>query len=152
MFDQAQKQIFNLMKFDSYPRFLKSDIYKQCLSGNFEKPPTDVKLLLHTSSATPSKLKKSISNAEDRRRKSLLPWHRKNRSKSKDRGELEYVNKRSDLVANGDCSNNLNEKNEVHSSGSSLTSLDLATSYQVSIRKLVILMKTVLKNVCFKFF
>lgn len=29
LFDQAQKQIFNLMKFDSYPRFLKSDLYKQ---------------------------------------------------------------------------------------------------------------------------
>lgn len=28
---QAQKQIFNLMKFDSYPRFLKSDLYKNYL-------------------------------------------------------------------------------------------------------------------------
>lgn len=28
---QAQKQIFNLMKFDSYPRFLKSEIYKNYL-------------------------------------------------------------------------------------------------------------------------
>lgn len=28
---QAQKQIFNLMKFDSYPRFLKSDVYKNYL-------------------------------------------------------------------------------------------------------------------------
>lgn len=31
LFLQAQKQIFNLMKFDSYPRFLKSDLYKECL-------------------------------------------------------------------------------------------------------------------------
>jgi len=31
LFLQAQKQIFNLMKFDSYPRFLKSDLYKECI-------------------------------------------------------------------------------------------------------------------------
>lgn len=28
---QAQKQVFNLMKFDSYPRFVKSDLFKMCL-------------------------------------------------------------------------------------------------------------------------
>ncbi|KAF0773017.1 regulator of G-protein signaling loco [Aphis craccivora] len=31
LFLQAQKQVFNLMKFDSYPRFVKSDLYKMCL-------------------------------------------------------------------------------------------------------------------------
>lgn len=31
LFEQAQKQIFDLMKFDSYPRFIKSDLYKECL-------------------------------------------------------------------------------------------------------------------------
>lgn len=30
--DVAQQKIFNLMKDDCYPRFLKSDIYKQLLS------------------------------------------------------------------------------------------------------------------------
>lgn len=131
MFDQAQKQIFNLMKFDSYPRFLKSDIYKQCLSGNFQKPPTDPKLLLHASCTTPTKLKKSVSNAEDRRRKSLLPWHRKNRSKSKDRGELEYEHKHSDHDIHKEYNENPTEKSKIHSNGSSLTSLDLATAFQV---------------------
>lgn len=78
LFEQAQKQIFNLMKFDSYPRFLKSNLYKQCLAGDLKEPQFDVGLLISVS--TPSKLKKSLSNAEDRRRKSLLPWNRKNRS------------------------------------------------------------------------
>lgn len=118
------------MKFDSYPRFLKSDIYKQCLAGEFQKLPSDSRLLINPMCSTPSKLKKSVSNAEDRRRKSLLPWHRKNRSKSKDRGELEYAQKHIDHVTS-ECNGKKNTVNEIHSSGSSLTSLDLATTYQV---------------------
>lgn len=125
LYFQAQKQIFNLMKFDSYPRFLKSDLYKQCLSGNVEYPSLEVGLLIHPASNTPTKLKKSLSNAEDRRRKSLLPWHRKNRSKSKDRGETEYNSQRSDEPV----TNNSNKSvSNAHSSQSSLTSLDLAMS------------------------
>jgi len=31
MFLAAQRQIYNLMKFDSYPRFLKSHVYKDCI-------------------------------------------------------------------------------------------------------------------------
>ena len=106
LFDAAQKQIFNLMKFDSYARFIKSDIYKQCLECEMKKLPPpypenrvlDPALSCHnnemvlqgqSANASPVKLKKSLSNAEDRRRKSLLPWHRKSRSKSKDRNEAE---------------------------------------------------------------
>ncbi|KRT86723.1 hypothetical protein AMK59_2231, partial [Oryctes borbonicus] len=125
-FELAQKQIFNLMKFDSYPRFLKSDVYKQCLSGNMNGLEIDSSLLTHPVSAnTPSKLKKSLSNAEDRRRKSLLPWYRKNRTKSKDRGEIEY-GKKSDSTETVSGSGG-DKANDVHSSKSSLTSLDFAT-------------------------
>lgn len=123
------------MKFDSYPRFLKSEIYKQCLSGDFDRPSHDQRLLLHLPVNTPSKLKKSLSNAEDRRRKSLLPWHRKNRSKSKDRGETEYTQKSSDddII----CENRIERSKhcDIHSSGSSLTSLDLAVTCQVGIKE-----------------
>lgn len=41
IFETAQKQIFNLIKFDSYPRFLKSDLYKKCLSGDSYSPALD---------------------------------------------------------------------------------------------------------------
>ncbi|GJQ65961.1 hypothetical protein Trydic_g4058 [Trypoxylus dichotomus] len=124
-FELAQKQIFNLMKFDSYPRFLKSDVYKQCLSGNMNGLEIDSSLLTHpVSGNTPSKLKKSLSNAEDRRRKSLLPWYRKNRTKSKDRGDIEY-SKKSDSTET--VSGGGDKANDVHSSKSSLTSLDFAT-------------------------
>ena len=95
IFLAAQKQIFNLMKFDSYQRFIKSDLYKSCLEAETKNQPIPYSAeqldpFLRTSSIpnlTSSKLKKSLSNAEDRRRKSLLPWHRKTRSKSKDRSD-----------------------------------------------------------------
>lgn len=125
LFDAAQKQIFNLMKFDSYARFIKSDIYKQCLDCEMKKLPPpypenrilDAALSLSQVQAqgqganlSPVKLKKSVSNAEDRRRKSLLPWHRKTRSKSKDRNE-----EKKDANANS---------NNIYSSRSSLSSFD----------------------------
>lgn len=134
IFDLAQKQIFNLMKFDSYPRFLKSDLYKQCVAGNMNPPQLDAGLLLYPPSSTPSKLKKSLSNAEDRRRKSLLPWNRRNRSKSKDRGELEYNHHNTDAMINSinKTSRNTVSTSDVHSSKSSLTSLDLAVVHQVN--------------------
>ncbi|KAF6216900.1 hypothetical protein GE061_001250 [Apolygus lucorum] len=92
--DYAQKQIFNLMKFDSYSRFIKSDLYKECvvrvLAGK-ELPVLDShsELVLST---TPqhTKLKKSRSDADERRRKSLLPWSRKTRAKSRDRVSFDH--------------------------------------------------------------
>uniref|UniRef100_A0A1I8Q564 Regulator of G-protein signaling loco n=1 Tax=Stomoxys calcitrans TaxID=35570 RepID=A0A1I8Q564_STOCA len=93
LFHPAQKQIFNLMKFDSYQRFLRSDLYKQCLQAEKKGkslPFTGDNLddLLKTTNFSESaslKLKKSASNAEEGRpRRSLLPWHRKTRSKSRD--------------------------------------------------------------------
>lgn len=82
------------MKFDSYQRFIRSDLYKSCLDAEAKKLPLpypgdqlDSGLRTHLVSPLASKLKKSLSNAEDRRRKSLLPWHRKVRCKSKDRGD-----------------------------------------------------------------
>lgn len=79
---------------------------------------------------TPSKLKKSLSNAEDRRRKSLLPWHRKNRSKSKDRGETDYKKEEDGF---DEDEGPIDKRNDVHSSKSSLTSLDLAMSSSMQV-------------------
>lgn len=105
LFAQTQKQILNLMKFDSYQRFIRSDLYKRCLDAEENNLPLpypgdqhDIGLrtgplnATHGGGAMPAgKLKKSLSNAEDRRRKSLLPWHRKQRCKSKDRQESSDV-------------------------------------------------------------
>lgn len=133
LFVPAQKQIFNLMKFDSYPRFIKSDLYKECLlreltnedipySGDIQLAST----LQKSIESTPNrgKLKKSRSDAEDSNRKSLLPWHKKNRSKSKDRGEYEY--KLSTLAHKRDTEDVVSVRSEITSSRSSLASWDLA--------------------------
>ena len=36
MFEKAQSQIFQLMKYDSYTRFLKSNMYKECIMSEME--------------------------------------------------------------------------------------------------------------------
>jgi regulator of G-protein signaling len=36
MFEKAQSQIFQLMKYDSYTRFLKSNVYKDCIMNEME--------------------------------------------------------------------------------------------------------------------
>ncbi|KQS52490.1 regulator of G-protein signaling loco isoform X1 [Drosophila erecta] len=95
IFAPAQKHIFNLMKFDSFQRFIRSDLYKSCVEAEQKNQPLpfsgldlDEQLKTNFHLGAFSKLKKSASNAEDRRRKSLLPWHRKTRSKSRDRTEI----------------------------------------------------------------
>ncbi|XP_066586671.1 regulator of G-protein signaling loco isoform X2 [Prorops nasuta] len=135
LFLQAQKQVFNLMKFDSYPRFLRSDLYRRCLeTGNSIVNVEDCDLNLTTAAGI--KLKKSHSDAEDRCRKSILPWHRKNRSKSKDRGESEYnkTPSRSETIYKSfttikrevEGNNNHEDTASISSSRSSLASWDLA--------------------------
>ncbi|XP_035900546.1 regulator of G-protein signaling loco isoform X2 [Anopheles stephensi] len=165
LFAAAQKQIFNLMKFDSYQRFIKSDMYRVCQEAEAKGqvlpyPGEQLDPMLRTSStmatanganaAGVTKLKKSLSNAEDRRRKSLLPWHRKTRCKSKDRGDSDASKKDSGkgtgsggtgggeksssgmaTSGGGSSSNTLkllstNSTSDIHSSRSSLASFDAA--------------------------
>ncbi|XP_073826162.1 regulator of G-protein signaling loco-like [Musca autumnalis] len=138
LFHPAQKQIFNLMKFDSYQRFLRSDLYKQCLQA--EKKGKSLPFsgdnldeLLKTTNFSESaslKLKKSASNAEEGRpRRSLLPWHRKTRSKSRDQIAPDN-NKDQKSVAMASkaqpSSHNL-KPNVIHGSASSLTSFEALT-------------------------
>lgn len=129
LFKQTQKQIFNLMKFDSYQRFIRSDLYKSCLEAEANNKPLpypgdtlDVGLRtgFHNSPVASTKIKKSLSNAEDRRRKSLLPWHRKARCKSKDRAD--EVREKQAIV--GSTSNiSTHSASDIHSSRSSLSRL-----------------------------
>ncbi|EDW38818.1 GL13729 [Drosophila persimilis] len=148
IFAPAQKQIFNLMKFDSYQRFIRSDLYKSCVEAEQKNLPlpysgADLDELLKTNFhlAASSKLKKSVSNAEDRRRKSLLPWHRKTRSKSRDRTEIMSDLQSSSLMpapplppptllssASLKIASGQNSLSDLHSSRSSLSSFDAGAS------------------------
>ncbi|XP_039948817.1 regulator of G-protein signaling loco isoform X1 [Bactrocera tryoni] len=144
IFAPAQKQIFNLMKFDSYQRFIRSDMYKSCVEAEEKRQPLpykaeDLDELLRTPAHQPvtvssivSKLKKSASNAEDRCRKSLLPWHRKTSSSKAPRDHADApaeckatTNK---LVPLSSHSLKLapvqNSQHDIHSSRSSLSSFD----------------------------
>ncbi|KAH8420905.1 hypothetical protein KR222_009078 [Zaprionus bogoriensis] len=145
IFAAAQKQIFNLMKFDSYQRFIRSDLYKSCVEAEQKQRPlpytgADLDELLKTNfhvTASP-KLKKSASNAEDRRRKSLLPWHRKTRSKSRDRNEVmsdlmpapQAPVQPPPLLALLTGSSVQNSLSDLHSSRSSLSSFDAGAAGQ----------------------
>lgn len=137
------------MKFDSYQRFIRSDLYKSCLAAEQQQqtlpyPGHQLDPKLRTmvdtydkapvpppssASSASTKLKKSLSNAEDRRRKSLLkvPWHRKTRSKSKDRNEESQQTE--SHKQNHDTSAHMNQsQNDIHSSRSSLSSFDAVMS------------------------
>ncbi|KAH8357201.1 hypothetical protein KR084_009268 [Drosophila pseudotakahashii] len=147
IFAPAQKQIFNLMKFDSYQRFIRSDMYKSCVEAEQKNQPLpysglDLDELLKTNfhMGAFSKLKKSASNAEDRRRKSLLPWHRKTRSKSRDRTEI-MADLQNSLMpapplpppapltsASLKLVSGQNSLSDIHSSRSSLSSFDAGTA------------------------
>lgn len=73
LFQQAQKQIFNMLKFDSYPRFLRSGEHAECARADLRGMPLPYDL----QHADTTKLKKSASNVSERRRSggsSLLPW------------------------------------------------------------------------------
>ncbi|XP_052836905.1 regulator of G-protein signaling loco isoform X3 [Drosophila gunungcola] len=151
IFAPAQKQIFNLMKFDSYQRFIRSDLYKSCVEAEQKHQPLpysgmDLDELLKTNFhlTASSKLKKSASNAEDRRRKSLLPWHRKTRSKSRDRGEI-MADMQHTLMpapplpppglltsASLKLVSGQNSLGDLHSSRSSLSSFDAGTGTNTS--------------------
>lgn len=69
LFLSAQKQIFNLMKFDSYARFIRSDLYKNCIEA-FNKnqplpyPGEQLDLLLRTGLTTPSVSSSSTSSSK----------------------------------------------------------------------------------------
>ena len=112
LFATAQKQIYNLMKFDSFSRFLKSDLYKESIMAEMAGKPLpmdtshtskDTNVSMESSNNLDMKdVKKKLSSQNSgssesgSRRRSLLPsWHNLkvggdgSRSKSKDREYLE---------------------------------------------------------------
>ncbi|XP_076992404.1 regulator of G-protein signaling 12 isoform X2 [Tamandua tetradactyla] len=145
MFREQQLQIFNLMKFDSYTRFLKSPLYQECVLAEVEgrslpdsprAPSSPDKHSLgsdHSSVSTPKKFSgKSKSgrslneelgedDSEKRRRAAFFSWSR-SRSTGRSQKKREHGEHTSDSVAaNGGL-----RRRESQGSASSAGSLDLA--------------------------
>ncbi|XP_021378648.1 regulator of G-protein signaling 12-like isoform X2 [Mizuhopecten yessoensis] len=84
-FDKPQQEIFKLMKQDSYPRFLKSELYKTYLMREMGGEPLglpkdDFQGILGAKELKEEK-KKAAKNKDtedkEKRRRSLLPWRQK---------------------------------------------------------------------------
>ncbi|KAF8785505.1 regulator of G-protein signaling loco-like [Argiope bruennichi] len=79
LFLPAQKQIFNLMKFDCYQRFLKSTMFKECMLREMQGQP-----LLYQGQSNDAVFgnEKQKMCSELKKRKSLIPWHKLSKAKS----------------------------------------------------------------------
>ncbi|XP_031440660.2 regulator of G-protein signaling 12 isoform X1 [Clupea harengus] len=119
MFREPQLQIFNLMKFDSYARFLKSTLYQECMVAEVEGRPLPDPYQVPCSPApskhssdrstlpTPRKEYKKSGRSHtdlrdehsDKKKGNFFSWTSRNRSfgkgpKKRDLGEFNYGNGR----------------------------------------------------------
>lgn len=82
MFDLPLSQVYSLLKFDCYPRFLRSEVYRDYCNGNLPLPQYE-----ETSDSDQDSVK-SHKLDQDGRRRSLLPWNIKNRTKNKHKNKV----------------------------------------------------------------
>uniref|UniRef100_A0A8B9BKN8 Regulator of G-protein signaling 12 n=1 Tax=Anser brachyrhynchus TaxID=132585 RepID=A0A8B9BKN8_9AVES len=146
MFKEQQLQIFNLMKFDSYTRFLKSPLYQECILAEVEgrtlpdpqrvpSSPTSKHSISSEKSniSTPKKLSgKSKSgrslneesgeeDTEKKKRGTFFSW-----SRSKSLGKSQKRKENGDYQHDSIQSNGLSYRRESQGSMSSTASLDLS--------------------------
>ncbi|NXX87794.1 RGS12 protein, partial [Centropus bengalensis] len=146
MFKEQQLQIFNLMKFDSYTRFLKSPLYQECILAEVEgrplpdpqrvpSSPTSKHSISSEKSniSTPKKLSgKSKSgrslneesgeeDTERKKRGTFFSW-----SRSKSLGKSQKRKENGDYPNDSFQSNGLSYRRESQGSMSSTASLDLS--------------------------
>ncbi|XP_046335041.2 regulator of G-protein signaling 12-like isoform X2 [Haliotis rufescens] len=110
MFDMAQKHIWQLMKQDSYVRFLKSDMYKTYLMREMEGRQLE---LPHDQMAGASKddKKNGKGKENEKRRRSLLPWRQNKNKHSNNKipsdAELKRVATKDIKIKDKEVNNNL---------------------------------------------
>ncbi|CAD5111852.1 DgyrCDS1116 [Dimorphilus gyrociliatus] len=117
VFNIPQKQIYSLMKQDSYPRFIKSEMYRRCVVADMQNkplplsgpaPPTPTcsdkhsKITKKTKSANGSYGSVKTDDQESKRRRSLLPWTKSKSEKklNKDIGKNKKTLSESDSKSN----------------------------------------------------
>ncbi|XP_029447829.1 regulator of G-protein signaling 12 isoform X2 [Rhinatrema bivittatum] len=147
IFKEQQLQIFNLMKFDSYTRFLKSHLYQECMLAEVEgRPLPDPQQVpsspvsKHSVSSdrsnisTPKKLSKKTKSgkslneelgeddAEKKKKGALFSW-----SRSKSMGRSQKKRENGDFQNDFIHTNGVSCRRESQGSLSSTASLELAT-------------------------
>ena len=76
LFEPAQRQIYNLMKFDSFSRFLKSNLYKECLEAEAGGRPLPLDTdQTDAPKAGPSAKATKKADGQPRRRSMLPSWN-----------------------------------------------------------------------------
>ncbi|XP_028390915.1 regulator of G-protein signaling 12-like isoform X2 [Dendronephthya gigantea] len=114
LFSSLQYQVYTLMKFDSYARFLKSELYRQCVVCEMEGKPLPVvsqeekkeeeegtSTLKRMFSSTKGKGRKAAPKSQtsietdDSKKKSILPW----RGRLKSDQPKRHTNRSSDSQA-----------------------------------------------------
>ncbi|XP_067128151.1 regulator of G-protein signaling loco-like isoform X2 [Centruroides vittatus] len=135
LFIPAQTQIFNLMKFDCYQRFLKSQMFKDCMMKEMQGQPLPYQPDEGPEEDTKDKVrvkqkgKEKKEEGEDKKRKSLIPWHRLSKTKTADvkivtakfgdrNSDLRKSSKKKkkDLIKNEDASSTRSDMTDSHSS------------------------------------
>ncbi|CAF2536233.1 unnamed protein product [Rotaria sp. Silwood2] len=82
IFEKAQSQIFQLMKLDSYTRFLKSNMYKDCIMSEMEGKSIPYTMKPQQTSVNSEERSKTIDSLgklkeeekKDKKKSPLLPW------------------------------------------------------------------------------
>ncbi|XP_064142247.1 regulator of G-protein signaling 12 isoform X2 [Loxodonta africana] len=122
MFKEQQLQIFNLMKFDSYTRFLKSQLYQECILAEVEGRSLPDAQQLSGKSKSGRSLNEDLGeeDGEKKRKGAFFSWSR-NRSTGRSQKKKEHSDPSHDpLHANGGLC-----RRESRGSTSSAGSLDL---------------------------
>ncbi|XP_048584435.1 regulator of G-protein signaling 12 isoform X2 [Nematostella vectensis] len=132
MYRVPQQQVYTLMKFDSYPRFLKSDLYRQCLMCEAEgvalpyeepEPEEKVKKFRFTKKHSGrglgrrSSSKKSSSSMEEsktpgEKMRALLPWKGKYARKGSRPFDSQPSSARSSISSLSDSGQNMSRSTE----------------------------------------
>jgi len=88
MFDVAQRQIYQLMRQDSYSRFIKSDMYKGRVMKEMEGKPLEGGEGRGEGGKT-VKAAKLTKNKSENRRRSILPWRQNKKGSIKTKSDSE---------------------------------------------------------------
>jgi len=89
VFLPAQRQIYNLMKFDSYPRFLKSEVYKDCIRAEMSAAAGSERNINNNCvRGEDAPRLRNTDSLKTKRRKSMSFWEHWHKTRDTDTGDI----------------------------------------------------------------